>query len=97
MFSLFEREDTMREEGQLARRFLGYVEVQVASKTYSLPVEALPRNRSGEDDRKPGFFTDGPGRFAILVDGDASQAVVEQTIERASAEAARHISRKLLN
>jgi len=82
----------MRITGQPTGRFLGYVQVQVASRTYDLRVEALPPS-GGE----AGFFAEGADRFGILVDGDAPAAVVEKTIERASAEAARHISRKLLN
>ncbi len=88
----------MRTEGQQTGRFLGYVQVQVASRTYSLRVEALPpKSTSGSDDRKPGFFAEDNERFGILVDGEAPESVVEQTIEKASAEATRHISRKLLN
>jgi hypothetical protein len=86
----------MRAEGQSAGRFLGYVQVQVASRTYSLRVEALPKGGNTEI-RQPGFFAEGSDGLAILVDSDAPQSVVDQTIEKASAEAARHISRKLLN
>ncbi len=87
----------MRTEGQSAGRFLGYVQVQVASRTYSLRVEALPPKSGRDDDRKPGFFAEGNDRFGILVDGEAPESVVEQTIEKASADATRHISRKVLN
>jgi hypothetical protein len=93
----------MRVTGNPSGRFLGYVHVQVGSRVYALPVEA--RQLSGEprdpgDQRptvEPGFFTEEAGRFGIVVDSDASEAVVQETIERGSAEAARHISRKLLN
>ena len=89
-----------RVSGHPAGRFLGYVQVQVASRTYALRVEALPP-RTGEGPssltREPGFFADGTDQFGIFVDGDAPESVVEQTIQRASLEAARHISRKLLN
>jgi len=88
----------MRAESQSTGRFLGYVQVQVASRTYSLRVEALPKTFSGDGTRRePGFVVDGNESFAILVDGDAPQSVVDQTIEKASGEAARHISQKLLN
>jgi hypothetical protein len=85
-----------RLSGHSSGRFLGYVQVQVASRTYALRVEALPANREGSA-AETGFFAEGTDRFGILVDEDASSAVVEKTIERASAEAARHISRTLLN
>jgi hypothetical protein len=87
----------IRVAGHPSGRFLGYVQVQVASRTYALRVEAL-RSKGGEGlVPETGFFADGADKFGILVDGDASAAVVESTIERASVEAARHISRTLLN
>jgi hypothetical protein len=87
----------MRVAAYPSGRFLGYVQVQVASRTYSLRVEALPpKGREGAAPQA-GFFTEGADRFGILVDGEASEAVVERTIERASAEAAQHIARTLLN
>jgi len=87
----------MRVAGHPSGRFLGYVQVQVASRTYSLRVEALPPNAGEGSATEAGFFAEGADRFGILVDGEASAAVVEKTIERASIEAARHISRTLLN
>jgi hypothetical protein len=93
----------MRVTGNPSGRFLGYVHLQVGSRVYALPVEA--RRLSGEtvelgENRstlEPGFFTADAGRFGIVVDSEAPEAVVQQTIERGSADAARHISRKLLN
>jgi hypothetical protein len=85
-------------ESQSTGRLLGYVQVQVASRTYSLRVEALPPKNGREGDRRePGFFAEGNDRYGILVDGDAPQSVVDQTIERASSEATKHISQKVLN
>jgi hypothetical protein len=78
-------------------KFLGYVQVKVASRVYSLPVEALPIDGEEESGRKPGFFVEGADRFGILVDSNASDGEQRATIERASADAAQHISRKLLN
>jgi hypothetical protein len=88
----------MRVESQSTGRVLGYVQVQVASRTYALRVEALPP-KDGSDDsgREPGFFTDENDGYGIFVDGDAPQSVVDETIERASVDATRHISRKVLN
>jgi hypothetical protein len=88
----------MRVESQSVGRLLGYVQVQVASRTYSVRVEALPPRHGNEgESRQPGFFADGNDTFAILVEGDAPQSVVDQTIEKATSDAARHISRKVLN
>jgi hypothetical protein len=87
----------MRVTGHPEARFLGYVEVRVASRVFTLPVEASPLGRGGETSRKPGFFAQGSDQFGILVDSDASDRVQRETIERASADAARHFSQKFLN
>ncbi len=86
--------------GHPEARFIGYVQVRVASRVYTLPVEATPLGGQGPDGeltRKPGFFADGTDTFGILVDSEASDAVQRETIERASVEAARHLARKFLN
>jgi hypothetical protein len=88
----------MRLENQSTGRLLGFVKVQVASRTYSLRVEALPPSDGPAGERRePGFFIDGRDSFGIFVDGDAPQSVVDATIEKASTEAARHISQRVLN
>jgi hypothetical protein len=91
----------MRLTSHPAGRFLGYVQVKVASRVYSLPVEAAPlqRDRERHDDRalKPGFFAEAADRFGILVDSDAPDREQRATIERASADAALHISHRLLD
>jgi len=53
------------------------------------------RTKDGSE-RRAGFFSEND-QFVILVDSGASEAAQKETIERASAEAARHISRKFLN
>lgn len=78
-------------------RLLGYVEVKVASRVYKLPVEAVPLSAGDETALKPGFFSQGDDAFGILVDRDAPDGEQRETIERASADAARFISRKFLN
>jgi hypothetical protein len=87
----------MRVIGHPSGRFLGYVHVQVASRVYVLPVESRPLTLDDGSILEPGFFDAGAGHFGIRVDTQASEAVVQETIESASAEAARHLSRKLLN
>jgi hypothetical protein len=91
----------MRVSGNHEGRFLGYVQVQVASRVYNLPVEAAPLGSAIGSDREParkaGFFSDGTDRFGILVDSDAPDKVQRETIERASVDAARHLSRRFLN
>jgi hypothetical protein len=78
-------------------RLLGYVEVKVASRVYRLPVEAVPLVEGEASALKPGFFSQGGEAFGILVDSNAPDGVQRETIERASADAARFISRKFLN
>jgi hypothetical protein len=87
----------MRVTGNPEGRFLGYVQVQVASRVYTLPVEAVPLGREGETAHRAGFFAEGTDRFGILVDSDAPDKVQRETIERASVDAARHLSRRFLN
>ncbi len=87
----------MRATGHPESRFVGYVQVRVGSRVYTLPVEAAPLGRDGKPAREPGFFSDSADGLGILVDSDAPDKVQRQTIERASADAARHLSRKLLN
>ena len=87
----------MRVIGQPTGRLLGYVHVQVASRVYALPVEARTLKLDDGSVLEPGFIAEGPDRLGIVVDSEATDAVVKQTINRASEEAARHIGRKLLN
>jgi hypothetical protein len=87
----------MRVTGNSEGRFLGYVQVHVASKVYTLPVEALPLGRDGDAAQKAGFFAEGTDRFGIVVDSEAPDKVQQETIEQASLDAARHLSRRFLN
>jgi hypothetical protein len=88
----------MRTIGFPESRFLGYVQLRVGSRVFTLPVEAapLPLKDGDGSERQAGFFT-ADDRFGILVDSSASDAAQKETIERASVDAARHISRKFLN
>jgi hypothetical protein len=62
-----------------------------------LPVEARSLKLEDGSTVEPGFVAEGPEGLGIVVDNEADDAVVKQTIDRASEEAARHIGRKLLN
>jgi hypothetical protein len=87
----------MRVTSHPAGRLLGYVEVKVASRVFKLPVEAAPLQPGEEASPKPGFFSAGTEAFGILVDANAPDGEQRATIERASADAERFISRKFLN
>ena len=86
--------------GQSAR-LLGYVQVQVGSQVFALPVQAVhfERDRREEREMSPagGFFSEEGGQLGIIVDGDASESDVHAQIVKASAEAVRHISKRFLN
>jgi hypothetical protein len=87
----------MRVTSHPAGRLLGYVEVKVASRIYKLPVEAAPLHDGEGPSPKAGFFSEGSDALGILVDANAPDGEQRATIERASAEAERFISRKFLN
>jgi len=87
----------MRMTGHTKNRFLGYVQVRVASQVHTLPVEAMPPLGERDSDPKLGFITGDGKNMSIVVDGDASDREQRETIERASVDAARHLSRHLLN
>jgi hypothetical protein len=78
-------------------RLLGYVDIKVASRVYKLPIEAAPLEPGQESTVKPGFFSQGPESFGILVDSNAPEGEQRETVERASVEAEKFISRKFLN
>jgi hypothetical protein len=88
--------DTGNDSSIRAARFLGYVRLQVGSQVYALPVQAAPLRERDGTERPGGFFSEG-GRLGILVDSDASARDVEAQIQRASLDAANHISKKFLN
>ncbi len=87
----------MRVTAHSSGQFIGYVHLQVGSRVYALPIEARSLTLDDGSTVEPGFFADGFDRLGIVVDKEASEATVKQTIARASEEATRHISRKILN
>lgn len=101
VFSFLQQGKEPMNLGQNAR-LLGYVQVQVGSQVFALPVQAVHFERDREaasaEDAAGGFFTEeGSGQFGIIVDGDASESDVHAQIMRASADAVKHISKRFLN
>jgi hypothetical protein len=87
----------MKDIGDQAAKFLGYVQLQVGSRVWALPVQAAPLQR-GDGTKEPGgFFAEETGKLGILVDSEASAGDVKDQIQRASLDAAKHISKKFLN
>jgi hypothetical protein len=87
----------MRVTNHPAARLLGYVEVKVASQVFKLPVQAAPVESGEGSQAKTGFLSEGTDGFAILIDATASDREQQAAIVRASEEAERFISRKVLN
>ena len=87
----------MRTTRQSSGQILGYVQVRVASRVYVLPVESRSLLLDDGSTLSAGLFDEGDGGFGIRVDRDASEAVVRETIEQATAQAAAQLSRKTLN
>ncbi len=81
----------------LQGRLLGFVRVVVGGKAFDLPIQAVTFEKDTADDHQAGgFFADG-GELGILVDEAAPDSVVQAQIAQATAEAVRHLSRRLLN
>ena len=76
-------------------RLLGFVRVLVGSQVFNLPVQAMSFEKDG--DRVAGGFFDNEGQLGILVDEAAPKSEVDAVIQAATAEAVRHLSRKVLN
>jgi hypothetical protein len=89
--------DTSHQSARFQSRFLGYVQLQVGSKIFALPVQAAPLTRPDGTSRPGGFFTEESGSYGILVDSEASAKDVQEQIQKASLDAANHISKKFLN
>ena len=86
----------MRDITQTAR-LLGYVQVQVGSRVFSLPVQSVHFEPGGESSNAGGFFAEASGDLGIIVDGDQPANDVQAQIVRGSAEAVRHLSKRFLN
>ena len=77
------------------RELLGFVEVQVGSKSVKVPICAAKHDDSAEAELAR-FVLEGDA-YAIVVRGDSGSPVVERAVREAAHEAERHLSRKLLN
>ena len=80
---------------QVSGRLLGIVRVVVGGHVCDLAVEAVPFDSDGER-QAGGFFVQGD-QLGIIVDDAATAAQVQAQIEKGTAEAIRHLSRKYLN
>ena len=81
----------MRDSQTAEKRIVGHVTVKLASQVVTVPVEAAPLEGTGLVE---GFFAE-PDGWGILVDSRSTQDKQRETVERASVEATRFLSRKL--
>lgn len=76
-------------------RLLGFVRVVVGGHVCDLAVQAVSFDTDGE--RTAGGFFVNEDQLGILVDEAAPAAQVQAQIEKGTAEAVRHLSKKYLN
>jgi hypothetical protein len=78
-------------------KLLGYVQLHIGSQVFALPVQSVHLDSDEQGKTPGGFFVAESGQCGILVDETAGDTDVQEQIERASADAVRHISRRFLN
>ena len=76
-------------------RLLGFVRVVVGGHVCDLAVQAMSFDSDGERAACGFFISD--DQLGILVDDAAPESQVKAQIEKATAEAVRHLSRKYLS
>jgi hypothetical protein len=76
-------------------RLLGFVRVVVGGQVFDLAVQSLSFEKDG-DGLAGGFFSK-DGQLGILVDDSVSPSDAKAQIERGTADAIRHLSRRVLN
>jgi hypothetical protein len=76
-------------------RLLGFVRVVVGGHVCDLAVQAVPFDKDGEH-TAGGFFVHND-QLGIIVDDTAPAAQIQAQIEKGTAEAVRHLSKKYLN
>ena len=80
---------------QVSGRLLGIVRVVVGGHVCDVAVQGIHLDTDGTQ-QAGGFFVQGD-QLGILVDDAGSAAQVQEQIEKGTAEAVRHLSRKYLN
>lgn len=74
---------------------LGFVRVVVGGHVFDLAVQSMSLEQDG-DKKSGGFFSEN-GQLGILVDDTVTPPEMKEQIEKATAEAVRHLSQKILN
>lgn len=76
-------------------RLLGFVRVVVGGQVFDLAVQSMSFEKDSNG-TAGGFFSK-DGQLGILVDDSVSPSEAKAQIERGTAEAVRHLSRRVLN
>lgn len=85
--------DALLQDG--SARLLGFVRVVVGGQVFDLAVQSMTFEKDGAG-TAGGFFSK-DGQLGILVDESVTAAEAKAQIENATAEAVRHLSRRVLN
>lgn len=88
-------QNALTKEGPYEGRLLGFVRVMVGGRVFQLPVQAVSFEKDG-DREAGGFFAHGD-QLGILVDEAEEESQMKAQIAKATAEAVRHLSRKVLS
>lgn len=95
VLSLVVMQNGAHENPDLSGTLLGFVRVVVGGNVFELPVQSVHIQKDGDND-VGGFFAK-DGQLGILVDDTASEPEMKALIEKATAEAVRHLSQRVLN
>ncbi len=76
-------------------KLLGFIRVVVGGHAFDLAVQSMSLEKDGEG--LPGGFFAKDDQLGIVVDDSAAPWEKTAQIERATAEAVRHLSRRILN
>lgn len=80
---------------QVAGRLLGFVRVLIGGHVHELAVQGVTLEK--DSNQNVGGFFVADDQLGILVDETAAPPEIQAQIERGTAEAVRHLSRRYLN
>lgn len=84
-----------QDKPDLSGKLLGFVRVVVGGHVFDLAVQSMSLEKDGEKSAG-GFFSDN-GQLGIVVDDTVTPPEMKEQIEKATAQAVRHLSQKVLN
>jgi len=84
-----------QDKPDLSGKLLGFVRVVVGGHVFDLAVQSMSLEKDGEKSAG-GFFSDN-GQLGIVVDDTVTPPEMKEQLEKATAQAVRHLSQKVLN